>query len=313
MSTDAPQSVLSEFSVTVGDSTDSPVDVVVTTQGGLSTARAVQDGGGIVGVRSSATAPAVSIGFVDWPYDENSPSIESHIAQVREHRPKYAVAPDVDGRYSLDRVVEIADSLARYADHVIVVPKTVPVSAIPRRFVVGLPFRDEFDTDTGVNSFGDYRGRPVHILGGNPTEQFKLAESHGLSVTSVDSPDPLAWADYGRVWIGRLGAGDEVHTIDPSEIDLEAATACGFSTIGVLAKSRFYRVRFTVRNLISAWENDRTLSLPRAVEPGRGPPPPAPEGLGDPDTRDKELARFMEATERIVLGSVESDTSLDLF
>lgn len=190
------------------------VDVIVTTLGGRQTARAVRAGGGIVGIRSSESPPeGVPIGFVDWPFALDNPSMQSYIDMVEGLSPKYAVAPDVEEGRSLDETLAIAEELQQYADRVIVVPKDVPVSAVPEEYIVGIPFRNEWDQDTGVNAFADFRGRQVHILGGNPTEQLKLARRFDLDVVSVDSPNPLSWADFGRVWVARLGGANDVRDL----------------------------------------------------------------------------------------------------
>lgn len=328
------------------------VDVIVTTFGGLQTARAVDAGGGLVGIRSSESPPAtIEIEFIDWPFQLDNPSLDAHIDLVADHRPKYAVAPDVEKGRSLDDVLEVARELQQYAEHVIVVPKDVPVAAVPDEYVVGVPFRDEWDTDTGVNEYADFRGRRVHILGGNATDQFELADRFDYDVGSVDSPNPLAWADGGRIWVARLGGADEVRKVIVQEIanrtvneedaekvwaefeamgyedmpiddlvaevekrfgmdsiiiDPEVATALDLPTDEQLLRSRYHRIRFTVMNLIEAWNDDRRVTKPFALAPGRGPPPPAPEGLeedvlemapGEFQTREERLERFLQTTD----------------
>lgn len=195
------------------------VDVIVTTLGGEQTARAVRAGGGLVGMRSSETPPeGIPIEFVDWPFMLDNPSIEAHVDAVRSIRPKYAVAPDIDGRHPVSEVIEVGDRLDKYAQNVIVVPKVEPVDVVPDRFVVGVPFRNEWDTDIGVNEYIDFAGRPVHILGGNPTGQIELARRFDYDVLSVDSPNVLAWADAGRVWVARLGGADSVRRLIVDDI-----------------------------------------------------------------------------------------------
>lgn len=200
------------------------VDVIVTISAGGQTAErnanAISSGGGLVGIASHIEPPAgVAIDFLDWPFmQEESITVEDHLAAARRHRPKYAVAPDVMGDRPLDEVIRVGERLAQHAQFVIVVPKTVPVADVPDHFIAGIPFREEWDTDTGVNEFADFRGRPVHILGGNPTEQMKLAVRFDYRVTSVDSPNPLSWADGGRVWVARLGGADSVRRLLVDEL-----------------------------------------------------------------------------------------------
>lgn len=334
------------------------VDVIVTTQGGAQTARAVHAGGGLVGIRSANNPPTfddepiVPLNFIDWPFTEDDPSIERHIEMVQENEPKYAVAPDVEEGRSLDNVLEIAEILGFYATNVIVVPKDVPVETVPGEYVVGMPFRDEWETDLGVNRHIDFQGRRVHILGGNPTEQFEVAQRFDLDVTSVDSPNPLSWADFGRVWIAQRGGGngvrdliiDEVasdssnpmryrNRIESLDVDdmgpdefiqavgaghlqersAEMEAALGVPSWRQLLELRSARITFTVANLREAWNEQREVTQAYPISPGRGPPPPAPEGLHG-EGREEALERFLEAAVDEVAGEIEpSERGLDTF
>lgn len=338
------------------DPTGPTVDVIVTTQGGSQTARAVRAGGGLVGIRSSANPPeGVPIDFLDWPFMLDNPSVERHLEMAEDLRPKYAVAPDIEEGMTLADAAEIGEQLRQFADHVIVVPKEVPVNDVPLRFIVGMPFRDEFDTDTGVNLFGDFVGRPTHILGGNSTDQLEVAGRFDLEVTSVDSPDLLKWANVGRVWVGRRGAATGVKTLllelaqentfDPERIDRRVeslAREAGTSpsrflrdmpvedyldefrneiepyldqdvvmqtafgeppTWRQMLESRFYRIKNSVMNLRQAWQRG-VVERPREVAPGRGPPPPAPEGLHG-QGREEVLDRFLDAVMAEEIGHVD--------
>jgi len=351
-----------EVKVGQADPSDPRVDVIVTTFGGEQTARAVKAGGGIVGLRSSANPPNASIGFVDWPFQLEDASVGKHIDAVRELRPKYAVAPDVEDGRTLGEVLDTAEVLRQSADHVIVVPKTVDVDEVPNQYVVGVPFRNEWDTDTGVNSYRDFTQRPVHILGGNPTQQFKLVDFHDYEVASVDSPNPLAWADAGRVWVARLGGADGVkslllselkeRTSDPKRIERKVerladeagsgpssyirqlsveefietfdvefllnesaivGQALGVPSYRELLQSRFHRIKYTLMNLREAWV-DRQVTRVRPVS-GRGPAPPAPEGLVEENIRQKRMERFLDTAVTEDVGEVEEpeprNTELD--
>lgn len=343
------------------------VDVIVTTQGGEQTARAVHAGGGLVGIRSANEPPRrefaleggeddviVPLNFIDWPFTEDDPSEERHVDMVQTHEPKYAVAPDVEDGRSLDEVLNLAEILGFYAEHVIVVPKDVPVDTVPEEYIVGMPFRDEWETDLGVNRHVDFQGRPVHILGGNPTEQFEVAHRFDLQVTSIDSPNPLSWADFGRVWVARLGGATEVRQLiidmaaedSPNEeryrrrieriedelADMDAdeflsaanakhlqEQAAGMqAALEVpswrrLLESRSARITFTVMNLREAWNEGREVTLSTPLAPGRGPPPPAPEGLHG-EGREEVLERFLQTAVQESVGEIEpSERGLETF
>lgn len=309
------------------------VDFVVTAIGGQQSARAILKGGGLLGLRSSENVPAGidddQIEFVDWPFMLEDPNLDEHIEVVERHRPKIAVAPDIDGRHPLGDVIEIGDTLLEYAQHVIVVPKVVDVDQVPDRFRLGIPFRNEWETETGgQNRFIDFRGRPVHILGGNPTEQLKLADRFKLDVRSVDSPNLLSWATNGRVWIARLGGANDLidqETGKPEEwtrlLEDEALATMGLPTFQQMTDSanpRFHRIVFSIMNLRQAWDS-RSVELTRAVEPGRGPHPVPPKGsglLGPAETfeeREEMRERFMDATITDEVGRIQTERSPELF
>lgn len=296
-----------------------PVDVIVTVIGGEQSAAAILAGGGLVGTRSSATPPdGVPIEFVDWPFQLEDPSVEAHVDAVADHEPRYAVAPDAEPGRSLDTTLDVAERLEPHAEHVLVVPKDVPPAAIPDRYRVAVPFRDGFDTDLVRNTFPDFRGRPVHLLGGSPTDHFRLVGRHELDVRSVDTPKVLAWADFGRVWVAGKRSADDVEDLDLPEllVEREAAFALGERVMDLrpddLLESRAARITFSVRNIRQAWR-ERRVSAIRAVEPGRGPPPVPPEGsglLGPANTFEEREAmreRFFEATMEEDIGEVESE------
>lgn len=294
------------------------VDVIVTAIGGADTAEAVLEGGGLVGIRSSATAPpGVDVEFVDWPFEAEDVSVQEHVDVVRQHEPRYAVAPDVQRDRALEDVVAVADELRRYAGAVIVVPKTVPVGRVPRRFRVGVPFRDNFQTDTGVNTFLDFQGRPVHVLGGNPTDQFGLVDEFGLDVRSVDSPVVLSWADFGRVWVGQARGADEViELLEDSSVDpIALEHAAGVGDPILLRRSRRERIAFSVRNLVNAWQNDGVVKLPVRVAPGRGPRPPMDEPIdvfGERLSIEEQRERFLEGVMELEVGRADPDVPMSV-
>lgn len=258
------------------------VDVIVTTDGGQETARAVRSGGGLVGTRSSSSVTGDQhISFVDWPFQDPDPSVEQHVRFVRDHRPRYAVAPDISGSWGLGDVVDVAMDLEEHADTVIVVPKAVAPSRVPSRYRLGVPFRDGLETDIGGRSFPEYRGHgAVHILGGNPNEQLRLRDQFGFDVGSVDTPLPLAWADFGRVFMGAGGGGVEVRDLEVQPWGLH------------LELSRHDRIEFSVMNLVSAWNDRRIVVTVKSLEgvQTRGMPPilAPPDLVGGEEKREYE-------------------------
>lgn len=256
-------------------------DVIVTVIGGHDTAMATRRGGGRLGLRSSANAPfGAVISFVDWPFQLDNPQVQDHIDVVKEHRPTYAVAPDVDGDRDLEAVLDIAWELNHYAETVIVVPKTVSPAVIPNRYLVGLPFRKGLDTPVWKRrSLPEFTDRPVHILGGNPNHALSLRDEYGLEVVSADTPLILEWAEWWRVFIGAGGGGVEVSDLPATPMETNLRTRAG-------------RVEFSVSNLVQAW-NDRRIEITTASVHGvqtRGMPPilPPADTIGWEERREAE-------------------------
>lgn len=163
--------------------------------------RAAYRGGALIGFNSSETPPPekIPVDFIDWPFLEESFEFQDHLDVVKQHNPKYAVAPDIRNDEEFDSAISKASELNRHAKTVIVVPKGVKPKRVPSRFRVGLPAQDRFG---GVPwPVWDYRNcSSVHILGGSPTRQNELA--HYVSVDSVDTASPLKAARFGDVWDG---------------------------------------------------------------------------------------------------------------
>jgi hypothetical protein len=182
----------------------SDVDVIMTVGGGEDTAYSILRGGGMVGMESDTPRPPanIPIEFVDWPFlkDDDTDFDElwdRHSGLVREERPEYAVAPDVDGR-PLPGVLDRARSLNEYATTVIVVPKDVHPTRIPPEYRVGIPCQDRFGPSPWKwTEYQECGG--VHLLGGSPSKQQGVAK-HYVTVESLDTASIIKAARFGKVW-----------------------------------------------------------------------------------------------------------------
>lgn len=287
-------------------------DVVVTTEGSTQTAAAARQAGVLLGMASNHNPPpGFDLDFIDWPFFADSADLNRHRLLVETHEPKYAVAPDVRGDRRLEDVVDVAQDLNEHADVVIVVPFKARAERVPDRYRVGIPFRNEFATDQGSNTFIDYStAGDVHILGGNPTDHFTLRDRFELDVESIDSPNPLIWADSGRVWVSRRRGADEIEDLAGDLEGVGLVDEDAQPQLDALFRSRLARAAFSLRNLQQAWDEGRvTVDVP--AEPGRGPPPVPPEGSGllgpaeDFQQREEMRQRFEEATVERVLGVLD--------
>lgn len=189
-----------------GRRTSETVDVCITVDSSTPASEAITAGGGLLGMNTAKSRPPerFPLDFLDFDFKSAGASFANHRAIVERERPRYAVAPDIEGR-DAGRVFEQADDLNRYAETVIVVPKDIHPREVPSRFRVGLPFSRAFGTTMPDPELFVGVG-PVHILGGSPTEQrtlYRRLRHEGLEVGSVDTSLPVLYARKGRVWYDR--------------------------------------------------------------------------------------------------------------
>lgn len=141
------------------------------------------------------------VGLIDIDWQDYS--FPRHLAAVRSVRPLLTVARDIESVSDLPRVLDQAHELARFARFVIIVPKDPRLAdglkqRIPGRFVLGysVPTRHG-RTPIPLHCF---EGRPVHLLGGRPDVQLKIAQK--LRVHSVDVNRFTLDATYGDYFDG---------------------------------------------------------------------------------------------------------------
>jgi hypothetical protein len=141
------------------------------------------------------------LGFldIDWKgYD-----FARHLSAARSTRPLVTVARDIEDIADLNRTLDEASYLARYAAKVIVVPKDPRLAdciedLIPPSFVLGYSVPTRYGgTSLPLSAFR----RSVHLLGGRPDAQRRLAQS--LDVVSLDCNRFTLDARYGDYFDGE--------------------------------------------------------------------------------------------------------------
>ena len=142
------------------------------------------------------------LGFldIDWKrYD-----FDRHVAAARATRPIMTVARDIETRQMLANVLRQAEVLERFVDYVIIVPKCPSLSSaldrlIPLRYILGFSVPTRYGaTCLPVEAF---RRRPVHLLGGRPDAQRRLANT--LNVVSIDCNRFTLDARFGDYFDGE--------------------------------------------------------------------------------------------------------------
>lgn len=140
------------------------------------------------------------LGFldIDWKkYDFNR-----HLEAAAVTRPIMTVARDIEEKCQLKRVIDQAYKLKDYAKHVIVVPKDPLLArrlnqAIPSDFILGYSVPTRYG---GTSIAPEAFKRPVHLLGGRPDVQRKLAER--MPVFSIDTNRFTLDAAFGDYFDG---------------------------------------------------------------------------------------------------------------
>lgn len=130
------------------------------------------------------------------------------MAGLAKHRPRMATVLDLERYDQLEEVLDWAEEAAQYVETVVIIPKAHGIIAkLPRqvgqadvRLGYSVPTRYG-GTEVAVEEF---RGWPVHLLGGQPHRQMDLFDS--FEVVSVDCNYQLLKANRGCqhwVWPGR--------------------------------------------------------------------------------------------------------------
>ena len=160
------------------------IDLIYCAGGNKRFAQIAIEHGFLYGSRSD-DKPYFPVDFVDINYKQGRAAWPNHLAFVREHRPKYAVAPDLMAIEDLGDVLAEAERLAAWAQTVIVVPKVHGIMAsIPSEFAIGYSVPTSYGgTELWI---GEFVGRRVHLLGGSPRKQATIWRYLSGDVRSVD-------------------------------------------------------------------------------------------------------------------------------
>lgn len=143
------------------------------------------------------------VGFID--IDWKNYDFKRHLKAVKDHRPLVTVANDLVCLSHFDRTLEQAYELLEWAKYVVVVPKDMRLGPdlaqlIPKDFVVGYSVPTRFGGTRIPLEY--FRRRRIHLLGGRPDVQRKLADS--LNVFSLDVNRFTLDAKFGDYFDGEM-------------------------------------------------------------------------------------------------------------
>lgn len=120
----------------------------------------------------------------DW----RKPKREAYMAGLARYRPTQATVLDLESAGQLSEVLDWAEEAAQYIERVVIIPKAFGIiERIPKRIggadvVLGYSVPTRY-AGTQVPAW-EFDGRPVHLLGGSPQSQMRLA--HYMNITSAD-------------------------------------------------------------------------------------------------------------------------------
>lgn len=174
------------------------------------------------GFRYGAQLPCATyapVYFADNEY--RKPNRAAYMAALEAHRPTVATVLDWMREEDLREVLSWAEEAAQWVERLIIIPKVSgQVGRIPTR----IGGRDVILGYSVPTSHGgtdlmlwEFSGRPVHLLGGSPHRQMRLARDwfHG-AVASADGNMHCLQAQSGRFW--RAQKGSKGHWVQLSEV-----------------------------------------------------------------------------------------------
>lgn len=141
------------------------------------------------------------IGFIDIDWKDYD--YKRHLEAVKSVKPIFTIARDVEELENLEEIISEASELALYAENVLIVPKDIKMTGrfkelIPAEFLLGYSVPSKYGgTEIPPSSFD----RPVHLLGGRPDVQRKLADL--MPVISFDCNRFTLDARFGDYFDGK--------------------------------------------------------------------------------------------------------------
>ena len=194
------------------------MDVIYCAGGNVRLAKIAIEEGLLYGARSDDIRRGIRCdGLIDIRW--NDYDWRHHVEMVALHKPKYAVAPDVEDTSEYPRLLELAHELEAYCGRTIMVPKVDGIAGlIPSRFLVGISVPTSYSGYLPAAS--EIAGRELHLLGGSPAQQRELWRYYqqiGATVVSSDLNCHNKASDFGSYWDGFQWRDNERDTIGKYE------------------------------------------------------------------------------------------------
>lgn len=197
---------------------------------------------------------AVYFADQDW----KKPNRAKYMAALARHRPHMATVLDWDREEQLPEVLDWAEEAAQYVRVVVVIPKVFGgIRRLPRT-IGGAEVRLGYSVPTRYGGtqvpVWEFGGWPVHLLGGSPAQQMRLA--HYLDVVSADgNMAQLMATSYCAFW--RPGRRPFTNSW-PSILQADGQE---WGNGGTDADAPYEAFRRSCQNIMSAWHKWQIMAL----------------------------------------------------
>lgn len=169
--------------------------------------RIALENGWFSGARYTNLRDIKSIEFIDLGFldiDWKNYDFFRHIDAAAATLPKITIARDVESIFELDLILKEAEQLNKYAKLFAIVPKDIRLAGrfeelIPNKFILAYSIPTKYG---GTSISTKYFRRPVHLLGGRPDVQRKLAKE--MKVISLDCNRFTYDARFGDYFDGEI-------------------------------------------------------------------------------------------------------------
>jgi DNA modification methylase len=147
------------------------------------------------GLLYGAQLPASQVFFDPFFTDQNwkKPQFDQYVAAVQQYKPHYATVIDWERKGQETEVMQWAEAIAPYTQHIIIIPKTPGVIDRIPHTINGTSVVLGYSVPTTYGGTAipptDFAGWQVHLLGGSPKAQqraYRKMQAAKAEVVSVD-------------------------------------------------------------------------------------------------------------------------------
>lgn len=188
--------------------------------------------------------------FADQEWE--NPDREKYVSALKKHKPEMATVLDLEREDQFDEVMDWAEEVAQIVNSVIIIPKVngiikrLPREINGKRVILGYSVPTKFSkTEVPIEEF---QGWPVHLLGGSPHAQMRLADK--FNTVSIDGNYILKMATrFCQFWVPGDAKPYAVNRWFPTIKEANGGERWGGDVPG-------YRVAFkrSCQNVMEAWQ-----------------------------------------------------------